>query len=75
MSVISMLGFVVAQAEQSTISYLQTKFFEGGLFMWPILACLVIGLGFSFAKLYTLIRASTNTKKFIVDVKNALNKG
>jgi len=76
MSVTSILGFVVAQADQGgAITWLQTKFVEGGGFMWPILVCLVLGLAFSFAKLYTLARSSTNTKKFIVDVKNALNKG
>lgn len=77
MSVTSILGFIIAQVEQnkSAITWLQEKFVDGGGFMWPILFCLVVGLGVSFAKLYTLLRSSTNTKKFIVDVKNALNKG
>jgi len=48
---------------------------NGGFFMHPILACLIIGLALSLAKLWTLTRASINTKKFLVNVKNALNEG
>lgn len=61
--------------DEGIITYLQQKFIEGGLFMWPILGCLIIGLGFVFERLYTLSKASVNTKKFIVQVKDALNKG
>lgn len=61
--------------DQGIITYLQQKFIEGGLFMWPILGCLIIGLGFVFERLYTLSKASVNTKKFIVQVKDALSKG
>lgn len=43
--------------------------------MWPILACLVLGLGFSLERIWTLSRATMNTKKFIVQVKDALAKG
>ena len=70
------IAYVLAQVQdQSVISYLQQKFIDGGGFMWPILACLVIGLGFVFERLWTLSRASVNTKKFIVQVKDALSKG
>ena len=70
------IAFVLAQVQdQSVISYLQQKFIEGGGFMWPILFCLVIGLGFVFERLWTLSRASVNTKKFIVQVKDALSQG
>lgn len=61
--------------DEGIITYLQQKFIEGGLFMWPILGCLIIGLGFTFERFYTLSKASVNTKKFIVQVKDALNKG
>lgn len=61
--------------DESIITYLQQKFIEGGLFMWPILGCLIFGLGFVFERLYTLSKASVNTKKFIVQVKDALSKG
>ncbi len=70
------LSFVLAQVqEQSTIGYLQQKFIEGGLFMWPILGCLVVGLGFAIERFWTLSRATMNTKKFVVQVKDALTKG
>ncbi len=70
------ITLVLAQVQdQGIITYLQEKFIEGGLFMWPILGCLIIGLGFAFERLYTLSKASINTKKFIVQVKDALNKG
>jgi biopolymer transport protein ExbB len=79
MQISELLGFasyILAQAEDSgALSYLQAKFVQGGGFMWPILGCLVLGLGFSFERLWTLMRASMNTKKFIVQVKSALDEG
>ncbi|MAT58160.1 MAG: MotA/TolQ/ExbB proton channel family protein [Melioribacteraceae bacterium] len=79
MQITAMLDFgssIIAQANDGgTITYLQQKFVEGGDFMWAILACLVLGLGFSFERLWTLGRASMNTKKFILTVKDALKKG
>ncbi len=68
--------YLIAQAgDTGVLTYLQEKFNAGGGFMWPILASLVIGLGFAFAKIWTLSRASVNTKKFIIEVKDALQKG
>ncbi|MEE9431334.1 MAG: MotA/TolQ/ExbB proton channel family protein [Melioribacteraceae bacterium] len=76
-SVIGSLSLVLAQANSGgTITYLQEKFVQGGIFMWPILAVLILGLGFSFAKMFSLMSASTNTKKFILAVKDKLtNEG
>jgi len=67
-------SYIFAQTDTSIISVLQEKFIAGGEFMWPILIVLILGLGFSFAKLFTLLRASTNAKKFIVTVTDTLNK-
>ncbi|NOX66113.1 MAG: MotA/TolQ/ExbB proton channel family protein [Chlorobi bacterium] len=68
--------YLIAQAgDAGVLTYLQEKFNAGGVFMWPILASLVVGLGFAFAKIWTLNRASVNTKKFIIEVKDALQKG
>jgi len=79
MQIAEITGFVslvLAQVQdQSIVTYLQTKFIEGGGFMWPILACLIIGLGFAIERMWTLSRATVNTKKFIVEVKDALKKG
>jgi biopolymer transport protein ExbB len=74
--ILGFASYVIAQVEDAGIlTYLQQKFVEGGGFMWPILVCLVLGLGFSFERIWTLSRASMNTKKFIVQVKDALSKG
>lgn len=50
-------------------------FNNGGNFMWPILALLVIGIGFSLERLWTLTRASVNTRKFLARLHNALKEG
>ncbi|MDP2365533.1 MAG: MotA/TolQ/ExbB proton channel family protein, partial [Ignavibacteria bacterium] len=68
---------VLAQAtnEGGILNWLTEKYAAGGGFMHPILASLVIGLAFSFERLWTLTKARTNTKRFILDVKKALTKG
>jgi biopolymer transport protein ExbB len=69
---------IIAQAtngDQSPLNWLAEKFEQGGGFMWPILACLVLGLAFSFERLWTLSRARVNTKDFIIRVRKALEEG
>jgi len=68
---------ILAQAtnEGGVLNWLTEKYTAGGIFMHPILASLIIGLAFSFERLWTLTKARTNTKKFIVDVKRALTSG
>lgn len=76
-STIASIFNVIAQAtnEGGALNWLVEKYNAGGGFMHPILVSLIIGLGFSFERLWTLSRAKTNTKKFIVDVKKALQNG
>jgi biopolymer transport protein ExbB len=50
-------------------------FNKGGLFMWPILVLLVVGLGFSIERVVTLTRASVNTRKFLARLHSALQDG
>lgn len=50
-------------------------FLKGGLFMWPLLGLLIIGLMFSLERMWTLTRASVNTRKFILQVRKAINEG
>lgn len=50
-------------------------FIQGGPFMWPILILLVVGLGFSIERFWTLTRASINTRKFLAKLHNALQEG
>lgn len=61
-----------AAAEADLINVLVEKFNEGGGFMWPILIVLIIGLAIAFERIITLNRADINTRKFILDVKRAL---
>jgi len=51
------------------------QYIKGGDFMHPILALLIIGIAISIAKAWTIFRASINTKKFIVNIKSALEEG
>ncbi len=51
------------------------KYVEGGFFMHFILACLVIGLALCIERLWTLSRASINSKEFAKKVKTALQDG
>ncbi|HHS12964.1 MAG TPA: MotA/TolQ/ExbB proton channel family protein [bacterium] len=50
-------------------------FVQGGGFMWPILICLVLGIGISIERFISLNRASVNTRRFLADVTSALDKG
>lgn len=79
MQLTAIMGFVsylFAQAQDAgVLTVLQEKFVAGGGFMWPILVCLVAGLGFCIERFWTLTRAGINSKKFIVQVKDALSKG
>lgn len=64
-----------AGEDSGSINYLIQKFNEGGLFMWPILACLILGLAFVGFKFFAIGRSSINTKKFLIEVKKGLDEG
>ena len=57
------------------INLLVNYFNQGGDFMWPVLIILIIGLAIAFERVVQLILADVNTRKFIVDVKKALEEG
>lgn len=67
----------IAQAtnDSGVLNWLSSKYEAGGLFMHPILGCLIVGLAFCIERLWTLTRSKTNTKKFILQVKRALDDG
>ena len=66
----------VATDEGSFHQRIKEKFIEGGApFMWPILICLVFGLAVSIERIITLNLATTNTKKLLVRIEDALSKG
>ncbi len=50
-------------------------YLKGGFFMHPILALLIVGLGFSIERIITLTRASVNTRKFLARLHSALQDG
>ncbi len=75
-SILGLINALIAQAqEKGLLNYLQEQYIAGGVFMHPILASLVIGLAFSIERFWTLTRANINTKRFLVDVKKALEEG
>ncbi len=62
--------------EQSFHQVLKEKFIEGGPpFMWPILICMVLGLAVSIERIIALNMATTNTKKLLTQIEDALAKG
>ena len=62
--------------EQSFHQALKDKFIQGGPpFMWPILITFIIGLAISIERIITLNLATTNTKKLLTDIEDALAKG
>ena len=75
--VIASIFNTIAQTtnDSGVLNWLSSKYEAGGFFMHPILGCLIIGLAFCFERLWTLTRSKTNTKKFIVQVKRALDDG
>jgi biopolymer transport protein ExbB len=50
-------------------------FIKGKMFMWPLLAAAIIGVAFIFERLWTLSRATINTRKFLDKVTLALKEG
>lgn len=64
------------EEEQTFHQVLKEKFIEGGKeYMWPILICLILGLAISIERIITLNLATTNTKKLLSQIEDALAKG
>ncbi len=74
-----LLAFLFQAQQKGVVEYvanlLVEKYIEGGFFMHPILAILIIGLALSIAKWISLSKASINTRKFLTEVKKALDEG
>ncbi|NMM50712.1 MotA/TolQ/ExbB proton channel family protein [Marinigracilibium pacificum] len=55
---------------------IKEKFIEGGVgFMTVVLICLIVGLAISIERIITLNLATTNTKKLLANVEDALQQG
>jgi biopolymer transport protein ExbB len=68
-----------ATATEESASFhqvLKDRFIEGNVtFMTPVLICLILGLAFSIERIITLNLATTNTKKLLGQIEDALAKG
>jgi biopolymer transport protein ExbB len=49
-------------------------FLKGGLLMWPILACLIIGLIIAMEKFVVLRQSKTNVPAFLIKIRGMLKK-
>ena len=68
---------LVADMEEQTFHQsVKSKFIEGDWkFMTPVLICLILGLAIAIERIITLNLATTNTKKLLANVEDALNTG
>ena len=58
------------------MSTLADAFRQGGLFMWPIMVCAVVGAAISLERLlYVYVRAGINAPAFMVQVQRAVLDG
>jgi biopolymer transport protein ExbB len=65
-----------AEEERSFHQGIKDTFIQGGSrFMWPILICLILGIAISIERIITLNLATTNTKKLLSQIEDALSKG
>jgi len=69
------LFFLQAGANAGFFNVIVEKFNEGGNFMWPVLVALILGLAIFLERIITLNLADINTRKFIVEVQQALQEG
>lgn len=66
----------VAEEEQSFHEVLKDLFIAGGpAYMTPILMCMIIGLAISIERIIVLNLATTNTKKLLGQIEDAISKG
>jgi biopolymer transport protein ExbB len=72
----SMVADEFVQEEETFHQAIKTKFIEGGWqFMSIILLCLILGLAVAIERIITLNLSTTNTKKLLGKVEEALNTG
>jgi len=67
--------FLQAGSDAGFFNVLVEKFNEGEEWMWPVLIALILGLAIFLERVITLNLADINTRKFILDVQQALQDG
>ena len=66
----------IVEEEQGFHQVIKEKFIEGDpVFMTPVLICLILGLAVALERIVTLNLATTNTKKLLNKVEEALASG
>jgi len=66
----------VVQEEQGFHQVLKEKFIQGGpIFMAVVLICLILGLALSIERIIYLNMSTTNTKKLLSSIEDALKSG
>ena len=64
------------KSDKPLYQQIKTKFIEGGpAFMVWVVLCLILGLAIAIERLIYLFSATTNTKKLLGQVEDALNEG
>lgn len=69
------LFLLQAGADAGFFNVIVEKFNEGGEWMWPVLIALILGLAIFLERIITLNLADINTRKFIIEVQEALQEG
>ena len=69
------LFLLQAGADQGFFNVIVQRFNEGGTFMWPVLVALILGLAIFLERIITLNLADIDTRKFIINVQEALQEG
>lgn len=69
------LFLLQAGADESFFNVIVERFNEGGDWMWPVLVALILGLAIFLERIITLNLADINTRKFILEVQEALQEG
>lgn len=67
--------FFLQAGDAGFFNVIVEKFNEGGAWMWPVLIALILGLAIFLERIITLNLADINTRKFIVQVQEALQEG
>lgn len=72
----TMVDDEIVAEEQSFHQIIKEKFIEGDpVYMTPVLICLILGLAIALERIITLNLSTTNTKKLISKVEDALSSG
>lgn len=69
------LFLLQAGADQGFFNIIVERFNEGGPWMWPVLIALILGLAIFLERIITLNLADIDTRKFVVNVQEALEEG